>query len=83
VEFRVILIQRGFLNMVAGWRLPKSVMIGLTHVSQTTSLALKQAIYHLLAKQGLSPSRIRGQGYDGASNMQGRLNGLKTLVMED
>ncbi|XP_048544266.1 zinc finger MYM-type protein 1-like [Triticum urartu] len=58
-------------------------LIGLTHVSQTTSLALKQAIYLLLAKHGLSPSQIRGQGYDGASNMQGHLHGLKTLVMED
>jgi hypothetical protein len=37
----------------------------------------------VLEEHNLSPSRIRGQGYDGASNMQGHLNGLKTLVMED
>ncbi|XP_044396777.1 zinc finger MYM-type protein 1-like [Triticum aestivum] len=58
-------------------------VIGLSHVTQTTSLALQQAIYAVLKKHNLSPSRIRGQGYDGASNMQGHLNGLKTLVMED
>ena len=58
-------------------------VIGLSHVTQTTSLALQQAIYAVLKKHNLSPSRIRGQGYDGASNMQGHFNGLKTLVMED
>jgi hypothetical protein len=26
-------------------------------------------------------SRLRGQGYDGASNMRGELYGLKTLVL--
>ncbi|XP_049345390.1 uncharacterized protein LOC125809877 [Solanum verrucosum] len=31
----------------------------------------------------LSPSQIRGQGYDGASNMQGHLNGLKTLILNE
>ena len=58
-------------------------VIGLSHVTQTTSLALQQAIYAVLKKHNISPSRICGQGYDGASNMQGHLNGLKTLVMED
>ncbi|XP_059281271.1 uncharacterized protein LOC132034964 [Lycium ferocissimum] len=28
-------------------------------------------------------SQIRGQGYDGASNMQGEINGLKTLILKD
>jgi hypothetical protein len=58
-------------------------IIGLSHVTQTTSLALQQTICHVLEDHNLSPSRIRGQGYDGGSNMQGHLNGLKTLVMED
>nr|XP_016499167.1 PREDICTED: zinc finger MYM-type protein 1-like [Nicotiana tabacum] len=34
-------------------------------------------------KHSLSPSQIRGQGYDGASNMQGEINGLKTLILKD
>ena len=58
-------------------------LIGVCHVSQTTSLALKEAIYSVLTYHKLSPSQIRGQGYDGASNMQGHLNGLKTLVLRD
>jgi hypothetical protein len=28
-------------------------------------------------------SRIRGQGYDGASNMRGEFNGLKSLILKD
>ncbi|KAL6516325.1 hypothetical protein OROGR_019630 [Orobanche gracilis] len=31
----------------------------------------------------LSMSQIRGQGYDGASNMRGELNGLKTLILNE
>jgi hypothetical protein len=58
-------------------------LIGIAHVTQTTALALKETIYSMLEKHSLSPSRIRGQGYDGASNMQGHLNGLKTLIMQD
>jgi hypothetical protein len=32
---------------------------------------------------GLSLSRLRGQDYNGASNMQGQFNGLKTLIMKE
>jgi hypothetical protein len=28
-------------------------------------------------------SRLRGQGYDGANNMQGQFNGFKTLIMKE
>ena len=55
--------------------------LGIVHVSDTTALSLKAAIEALFSKHNLSLSRIRGQGYDGASNMQGEFNGLKTLIM--
>ncbi|CAN1193184.1 Zinc finger MYM-type protein 1 [Linum perenne] len=35
----------------------------------------------MLLKHGLSFSKIRRQGYDGASNMKGEINGLKTLIL--
>ncbi|KAG5604765.1 hypothetical protein H5410_026257 [Solanum commersonii] len=57
--------------------------IGLVHVSDTSACSLKKAIYFLLFVHSLSPSKIRGQGYDGASNMKGEINGLKTLIMKD
>lgn len=32
---------------------------------------------------GLLLSRVRGQGYDGASNMRGAISGLRTLIQEE
>jgi hypothetical protein len=49
--------------------------LGITHVSNTTVAVLKKTIESLLNKHHLSISRLRGQGYDGASNMRGELNG--------
>ncbi|GFP84236.1 protein-tyrosine sulfotransferase [Phtheirospermum japonicum] len=57
--------------------------LGIVHVGNTTSLTLKAAIESLLMEHSLSLSKVRGQGYDGASNMQGAINGLKTLIMSE
>ncbi|KAH7651536.1 P-loop containing nucleoside triphosphate hydrolase protein [Dioscorea alata] len=53
------------------------------HVTDTSSHTLKEAIDNLFAKYGLSLSRLRGQGYDRASNMRGEFNGLKSLILKD
>ncbi|XP_057794712.1 uncharacterized protein LOC131010997 isoform X2 [Salvia miltiorrhiza] len=57
--------------------------IGLVHVANTCSHSLKHAIDDLFVKHGLSQSKLRGQGYDGASNMRGEFNGLKALILEE
>ncbi|XP_019252664.1 PREDICTED: zinc finger MYM-type protein 1-like [Nicotiana attenuata] len=57
--------------------------LGLVHVKGTTAHALHKEIYSLLLQHSLSSSLIREQGYDGASNMQGNINGLKTLILKD
>ncbi|XP_042038414.1 zinc finger MYM-type protein 1-like [Salvia splendens] len=44
--------------------------IGIVHVTDTSSLTLKCAIDDLLVKHNLSLSKVRGHGYDGASNIQ-------------
>ncbi|XP_022893931.1 zinc finger MYM-type protein 1-like [Olea europaea var. sylvestris] len=49
----------------------------------TTALSLKAAIDKVFSRYNLSMSRLRGQGYDGASNMQGKFNGLKTLILNE
>uniref|UniRef100_A0A7N0VCT0 DUF4371 domain-containing protein n=1 Tax=Kalanchoe fedtschenkoi TaxID=63787 RepID=A0A7N0VCT0_KALFE len=36
----------------------------------------------LFIKYNITMSRVRGQGYDGASNMQSEFNSLKTLIMK-
>ncbi|KAG2538902.1 hypothetical protein PVAP13_9NG371900 [Panicum virgatum] len=62
---------------------PCEHFIGVVHVDDTTSLSLKKAIEGLLVSNGLSMQQIRGQGYDGASNMKGDIKGLKTLIMQE
>ncbi|KAL4594939.1 hypothetical protein ACB092_12G055100 [Castanea dentata] len=57
--------------------------LGIVHVADTSALSLKAAIEFLFCKYSLSLSRLRGQGYDGASNMQGEFNGLKTLILKE
>ncbi|XP_060170419.1 uncharacterized protein LOC132601340 [Lycium barbarum] len=57
--------------------------VGIVHVNDTSARSMKETIYSFLSDHSLSPSQIRGQGYDGASNMQGELNGLKSLILRD
>ncbi|XP_055800444.1 uncharacterized protein LOC129869894 [Solanum dulcamara] len=45
-------------------------LIDIVHVQDTSAPSLKEAIVNLLAQHSLSPSSVRGQCYDGASNMQ-------------
>ncbi|XP_052208840.1 uncharacterized protein LOC127812456 [Diospyros lotus] len=48
--------------------------VGIKHVSSTTALSLKDAIDNLFSRYKLSISSLRGQDYDGASNMQAVAN---------
>ena len=64
------------------WEVAKR-FVGLRHVSDTSTLTLKATIYDILSKWNLSPTGIRRQGYDGASNVSGAFNGLKTLIMNE
>ncbi|XP_059315420.1 uncharacterized protein LOC132066034 [Lycium ferocissimum] len=57
--------------------------IGLVNVKDTSALSLKKAIVDVFAQHSLTLSYVRGQCYDGASNMQGELGGLKTLIKQE
>lgn len=48
-------------------------------VSDTTSLTLKNTVSDILVHYNLQAQNMRGQGYDGASNMRGSWNGLQAL----
>jgi hypothetical protein len=50
--------------------------LGLQHVESCTAIALKETLVGMLLSHNLSISMIRGQGYDGASNMRGEFNGV-------
>ncbi|GAA0156883.1 hypothetical protein LIER_14268 [Lithospermum erythrorhizon] len=54
--------------------------IRIVHVPNISATGLKKALETLLSGLGLCISKIRGQGYDGASNMRGHLGCLKTLI---
>ena len=55
--------------------------LGIEHVTDTSVLSLKATVEDLFCRHRLRFSRLRGQGSDGASNMQGHFNGFKTLIM--
>ena len=61
----------------------KESFVGLVHVKETTSAYLKSSIDSLFAEYKLSLKQVRGQGYDGASNMRGEFNGLQSLIMRE
>ncbi|XP_070038444.1 uncharacterized protein [Nicotiana tomentosiformis] len=57
--------------------------VGIIHVNDTSAQSLKKKIDSFLLYHSLSSSQIRRKDYDGASNMQGELRGLKTLIMNE
>ncbi|XP_057775196.1 uncharacterized protein LOC130994180 [Salvia miltiorrhiza] len=59
-----------------------SVKEQMVHVSDTIATSLEKGIDSLFSTYGLSISSLRGQGYDGASNMRGEFSGLKTLILK-
>ncbi|KAL5794981.1 hypothetical protein ACOSP7_003575 [Xanthoceras sorbifolium] len=52
-------------------------------VADTNSSTLKKEICNILMRYNLSVENLRGQGYDGASNMRGEWNGLQALFLKD
>ncbi|XP_073121656.1 uncharacterized protein [Henckelia pumila] len=54
---------------------------GIVHVKDTAASTLKEGIFSVLSRHTLDVQNIRGQGYDGASNMRGEWNGLKALIL--
>ncbi|KAL6619567.1 hypothetical protein ACP70R_034706 [Stipagrostis hirtigluma subsp. patula] len=57
--------------------------LDLIHVPNTTAATLKENICTVLSDQCLDVQNIRGQGYDGASNMRGEWNGLQKKFTDD
>ncbi|KAK1361766.1 TTF-type domain-containing protein [Heracleum sosnowskyi] len=55
----------------------------IVNVFDTTSLTLKKELSDVLTRNNLNIQNMRGQGYDGASNMRGAFNGLQALFLRD
>lgn len=61
---------------------PQELFLGLYETSSTTGLELSKIINDVFTRFGLSFSDLRGQCYDGASNMKGKFKGLKTILQK-
>lgn len=57
--------------------------LGLKHIERCTTVALKEALVGMLSSYKLIISRIREQGYVGASNMRGEFNGVQKLIRDE
>jgi hypothetical protein len=55
----------------------------IVHVKDTTALTLKKKICDVLSCNDLKIQNIRGQGYDGGSNMRGEWNELQALFLRE
>ncbi|KAL6565653.1 hypothetical protein OROHE_004708 [Orobanche hederae] len=55
----------------------------VVHVGNTMSATLKDGICDVLSRYNLQLCNMRGQGYDGASNMRGSWNGLQALFLRE
>jgi len=55
--------------------------LGILHVNDTSATTLKVSIDDMFVTHELGISKLRGQGYNGASNMRDQFNGLKILFL--
>ncbi|KAK9741223.1 hypothetical protein RND81_03G090100 [Saponaria officinalis] len=61
----------------------KERFFDLVHVTDTSAATLKKEVCSVFTKHKLFVENLRGQGYDGASNMRGEWNGLQALFLAD
>lgn len=71
------------LRFVDKYGLVRERFFGLVHVKDTAALTLKEGIFSVLLHHNLDVQNIRGQDYDGASNMRGEWNGLQSLILNE
>lgn len=57
--------------------------LGFVKMTSTTGISIKNAIKQKLEDIGLSLENLRGQGYDGGSNMAGKNNGVQALLLNE
>lgn len=56
--------------------------LGFYNIKSTTANALMEVVKDVFVRFQFEFSKLRGQCYDGAANMSGRLNGLHTKVLK-
>ena len=53
------------------------------HVEDTSEATFKKELCNILSRYCLDIQSMRGQRYDGASNMHGEFNGLQALIRKE
>ncbi|XP_038991908.1 uncharacterized protein LOC120115210 [Hibiscus syriacus] len=71
------------LRYVDNFGLVKERFFSIIHVPNTLAVTLKYEIFYVLSRYCFDIKNIRGQGYDGSSNMREKWNGLQTLVSNE
>ncbi len=61
----------------------REVFVDFVEVERITGKVLGEAILKWLRDHNISPADMRGQCYDGASNMAGARSGVKSIVQKD
>ncbi len=62
--------------------MPHEEFIGLYSLSETTGQGIAKMVTDVLLRLNLPMSALRGQSYDGASNMAGKYSGAQAVVRE-
>ncbi|XP_053323828.1 zinc finger MYM-type protein 1-like [Spea bombifrons] len=62
---------------------PHEDFIGLYQVDETSGSAIAKIVKDALCRNGLCMSMLRGQTYDGASNMAGKYHGAQALIRQE
>uniref|UniRef100_A0AC34FV53 DUF4371 domain-containing protein n=1 Tax=Panagrolaimus sp. ES5 TaxID=591445 RepID=A0AC34FV53_9BILA len=60
----------------------KEAFVGFWHISSTTGEALSDYILNILLEYGIDGKKMVAQGYDGASNMSGHINGTRAKIQK-
>ena len=71
------------LRLVDGLGILRERFFEIVHVPHNTAAMLKEKISSVLSQYNLHSSNMRGQGYDGASNMSGAWNGLQAQFLKE
>ncbi|XP_060845680.1 zinc finger MYM-type protein 1-like [Rhopalosiphum padi] len=57
--------------------------IGFVEMVSTTGISIKETLKNKVEKVGLYFDDLRGQGYDGGSNISGKYNGVQALILDE